>query len=109
MVTKLFGLNRRMVKYTDARVAKTNEALQGIQGVKMYTWEENFFKALNQSRQEELDNLGVVSKLVGASRAYMNSLPSFVAVVSFTAYALAIGDKVKASILFAVLIAFEQL
>jgi ABC-type multidrug transport system fused ATPase/permease subunit len=36
---KLFGINRKMVKFTDERVKTVNEALQGIRCVKMYTWE----------------------------------------------------------------------
>jgi len=106
---KLYGLNRRVVKYTDTRIATTNEALQGIQGVKMYTWEDNFSASINKSRQEELSNLGEAAKLTGASRAYMTSLPGLVAVVSFTTYALTGSETVKASTLFAALIAFEQL
>ena len=37
---KLFQLNRNLVQHTDARVKSTNEAVQGIRCVKMYTWED---------------------------------------------------------------------
>jgi hypothetical protein len=44
IMKKMFGRNHQMAKFTDARVKTTNEALQGIQCVKMYTWEESFEK-----------------------------------------------------------------
>jgi ABC-type multidrug transport system fused ATPase/permease subunit len=106
---KLFGLNRSMVKYTDARVEKTNEALQGIQSVKMYTWEDKFAKTISESRQEEVNVLKSVAQLRGFSRAYMGALPGVVAVSSYVVYALAYDGDISASTLFAALIAFDQL
>jgi hypothetical protein len=38
IMKKLFALNRQMVGFTDARVKTTNEALQGMQSVKMFAW-----------------------------------------------------------------------
>jgi len=105
----LFGLNRKMVKYTDERVKTTNEALQGILCVKMYTWEKSFAKSISKSRDEELRYLKVASYLRGCSRAVVSSLPGIVAVVSFVVYASAAGGVVSASILFAALAAFDQL
>mmetsp|Transcript_842 Transcript_842/g.2339 ORF Transcript_842/g.2339 Transcript_842/m.2339 type:complete len:1469 (-) Transcript_842:87-4493(-) len=105
---KLFVLNRRMVKHTDARVKTTNEALQGIQCVKMYTWEDSFEAKVAAERKTELGFLKNVAYLRGFSRAYMSALPGIVAVVSFVVYA-AIGGAVTASTLFAALAAFDQL
>lgn len=110
IMQKLFGLNRAMVKYTDDRVKKTNEAIQGIRSVKMYTWEEQFQKVIAESRQKELDFLAKVAYLRGFSRAYMGALPTIVAVVSFAFYAsLYAKQDITASTLFSALIAFDQL
>ena len=98
-----------MVKYTDDRVRLTNEALQGIQGVKMYAWEDSFSKEIYKTRNDEVNLLGQLATLRGFSRAYMSSLPGLVVVVSFTMYATVKNETVKASTLFAALIAFEQL
>merc|ERR1719276_596035 len=89
IMSRLFGLNRGMVKFTDERVKTTNEAIQGIRCVKMYTWEESFQNAISNSRKLELDLLRKMSYLRGVSRAYMGALPGIVAVVSFIVYALA--------------------
>ena len=109
IMKRLFGLNRGIVKYTDDRVKTTNEAIQGIRCVKMYTWEDSFQKVISEGRQEELDILKRMSYLRGASRAYMGALPGIVAVVSFIVYALAGIGEINASTLFAALVAFGQL
>jgi ATP-binding cassette subfamily C (CFTR/MRP) protein 1 len=110
IMKKLYGLNSKMVKYTDQRVKTTNEALQGIQAVKMYTWEESFEKNIEKSRNEELSFLARVANLRGFSRAYMTALPGVVAVLSFVVFALATVDpSITASTLFAALVAFDQL
>lgn len=109
VMKKLFGLNRLMVKHTDARVEAVNEALQGIQGVKMYTWEDNVSKKVKSFRKEELKHLKSAAYLKGFSRAYMGALPGIVAVVSFVVYALTEDAEISASRLFAAIVAFDQL
>jgi ABC-type multidrug transport system fused ATPase/permease subunit len=109
VMKKLFGITRSMVKHTDARVESTNEALQGIQGVKMYTWEENISKKVEDFRNEELKQLKAAAYLKGFSRAYMGALPGIVAVVTFVVYALIGEDEIEASRLFAAIVAFDQL
>lgn len=108
VVKKLFGLNRSMVQYTDERVRTTNEALQGIQSVKMFAWEPNFGKMVNKSRHEELSILRRVAYLRGFSRAFISALPGLVAATSFVVYALAFTN-ISPSILFSALVAFDQL
>jgi len=106
----MFGRNHQMAKFSDKRVKQTNEALQGIQCVKMYTWEESFNKEISASRAGELMHLKAVAYLRGFSRAYMTALPGLVAVVSFATYAIAVPDAdISASVLFAALSAFDQL
>lgn len=110
IMKKLFSQNRELVKFTDSRVKTTNEAVQGIRCVKMYTWEESFQKVISESRRGELKFLAKVAYLRGFSRAYMGALPGIVAVVSFVVYALVYKDAtINASTLFAALVAFDQL
>lgn len=109
IMKRLFGLNRKMVIYTDSRVKTINEALQGVRSVKMYTWEGSFQRIISQARGEELTFLRRISYLRGFSRAYMGALPGIVAVVSFAVFARAVGGVPQASTLFAALVAFEQL
>jgi ABC-type multidrug transport system fused ATPase/permease subunit len=110
VMKKLFGMTRAIVKYTDARVESTNEALQGIQNVKIQTWEEQFLESISHQRKQELNFLKSSSYLKGFSRAYMGALPGIVAVMSFVVYALAFSTaEISASVLFSALVAFDQL
>ena len=106
---KLFGLNRQMVQYTDNRVKTTNEALQGMQSVKMFAWEDNFNANIGVYRNQELNLLRRIAYLRGFSRAYMSALPGLVAVASFVVLSLANTTDITASTLFAALAAFDQL
>ena len=110
VMKRLFALNRQMVKHTDARVESTNEALQGIQNVKMQTWEEEILTRITDKRTDELRFLRGAAYMTGFSRAYMSALPGLVAVCSFIAYALwRAGAQITASTLFSALVAFNQL
>lgn len=106
---KLFGQSRAMVKYTDERVKTTNEALQGIRCVKMYTWEDSLAQVIGQAREQELLSLRTIAYLRGFSRAYMSALPTVAAVTSFVVFAYATDRQISASTLFAALVAFDQL
>lgn len=110
VMKKLFALTRSIVKTTDARVEVTNEALQGIQSVKMQTWEDSFSSSISKLRSDELKTLKASAYLRGFSRAYMGALPGIVAVTSFIVYALAYsGADISPSTLFSALVAFDQL
>jgi ABC-type multidrug transport system fused ATPase/permease subunit len=109
IMSKIFGESRAMVKYTDERVKSVNEALQGILSVKMYTWEESFEKVIAKSRAEEMKSLRHIAYLRAASRAYMTSLPNLTAVITFIVYAYATSGEITAAILFASIVAFDQL
>lgn len=74
VMKKLFGNTHQMVKHTDARVESVNEALQGMQGVKMYTWEDNVTSKVENYRSEELKHLKRQALLRGFSRAYVSPL-----------------------------------
>lgn len=110
VMKRLFALNRKIAKHSDERVQATSEALQGIQSVKMQTWEGEVLAGISGRRDEELRYLKAGAYLRGFARAYMGALPGLVAVVSFVVYALWEKDAdLSASTLFAALVAFEQL
>ncbi|GKZ01209.1 hypothetical protein MPSEU_001072200 [Mayamaea pseudoterrestris] len=110
IMKRLFGLNYQYSRLTDTRVKTTNEAIQGIQSVKMFCWEDSFEKEINKSRNKELGLLKSVAYLRGFSTAYMTALPNIVAVICFVVYTFAYdGASNNASVLFAALAAFDQL
>lgn len=106
---KLMGINRAMVKDTDSRVKSTNEVLQGILGVKMAAWENQYAQVIRDSRAKELAFLKRNMYLGAFSSAYMFSIPAIVAVVALTVYAVNANGVVDAATLFTALSAFGQL
>lgn len=108
IMKRLFGLNRIMVKHTDARVKVSNEAMMGMQCLKMYSWEDQFIKKMEGHRKEEVALLKKAAYLRAFSRAYMGAVPVLVSVASFLTYA-AVNGEIRASILFTALAAFGQL
>lgn len=108
IMKRLFKLNASMVKITDSRVKLTNECLQGIQGVKMYGWEESFIRVIGSFRKQEHSQLTRIAYLRAFSRAYMGAVPAFVAAISMVTYAFT-GGNINASILFTALTTFGQL
>lgn len=110
VMKRMFAENHKMAKFTDARVKTTNEALQGMQSVKMYTWESSFEKEIREHRAGELSHLQAIAYLRAGSGAYMSALPGLVAVLSFVVYVLAVpGARISASLLFSALASFDQL
>jgi ABC-type bacteriocin/lantibiotic exporter with double-glycine peptidase domain len=55
--------NHSMAKLADSRIKTTNEALQGISCVKMYTWEQNFEQQITGFRDSELEHLKAIAYL----------------------------------------------
>lgn len=109
IMKKLGTLVGKIAIFTDARVETTNEAIQGVECVKMYSWEKSLMEKVNESRDKELEFLKQSAYLRGFSRAYMSTLPGIVAVCSFVVYATVSNGEIKASTLFAALVAFEFL
>lgn len=98
----------RVAKFTDKRVKSTNEALQGMLGVKMAAWEENFIERIRGFRAQELAALRKSQILTAFTFAYIIAIPAVTAVGAISFYALQNG-LINAATLFAVINAFSSL
>lgn len=105
----MLGIDRRVVKVTDERVKKVNEAIQGILGVKMAAWEDSFAKVLGTIRDNEVSMLRSTVWLKSFSSAYMMSTPALTAAVAIAVYATAGNGYIDAATLFTALNTFGQL
>jgi hypothetical protein len=56
----------------------SNEAMMGMQCLKMYSWEDQFIKKMEGHRQEEVALLKKAAYLRAFSRAYMGAVPVLV-------------------------------
>ena len=68
--------NRRAIsKATDHRIKVTNEVLQGIRAVKMYSWEGAYSEIVSAARDEELKALRTYNTWEALNLTIMNFTP----------------------------------
>ncbi|XP_038072989.1 putative ABC transporter C family member 15 [Patiria miniata] len=91
---------REGLAYGDRRLQKTNEILHGIRLIKLYGWEEIFYRSVEQIRKKELRwNLqrnichGLTSLIVASS-------PAIPTLVMFSTHTLLFGNRITADIAF---------
>ena len=80
------------MKKRDERVNFTNEVLQGIKALKLYSWEPLLAEQLEAKRSAELSSLISHNLLLAALITVINGLPAVVMAVSFILYSVAQGD-----------------
>ncbi|XP_055612034.1 probable multidrug resistance-associated protein lethal(2)03659 [Uranotaenia lowii] len=80
---------------TDERVRLMNEIIQGIQVIKMYTWEKPFAKLVALSRKKEIKIIRYVSYIRGTLLSFIMFTTRVSIFISLVAYAL-LGNYVTA-------------
>jgi ABC-type bacteriocin/lantibiotic exporter with double-glycine peptidase domain len=108
VMMSLQRLNRAVVKFTDERVKVTNECLQGVLGVKMAAWEENFISTIGAMRLKEFKAYTSVQQYSAFMFSFMSTVPAITGVAALSVYAVQDGD-VNAAVLFASVVTFGQL
>lgn len=85
---KVKALSKIKMKYNDVRVKATNEVLNSIKSIKLYSWEKPMLDKLNHIRNDlELQNLkkiGITSNLI---HLLWNCLPILITCFTFAVYA----------------------
>ncbi|XP_058458133.1 probable multidrug resistance-associated protein lethal(2)03659 [Malaya genurostris] len=80
---------------TDERVRLMNEIIQGIQVIKMYTWEKPFAKLVAMARKKEIKVIRYVSYIKGILLSFIMFTTRVSIFISLIAYAL-LGNFVTA-------------
>ncbi|KAH9261828.1 hypothetical protein BASA81_000484 [Batrachochytrium salamandrivorans] len=109
VMKSLIANDRKAVKITDERVKVVNEAIQGVMGVKMSSWEDSLSAKIESIRQREVALLRQSIGLKAFSSAYMMSTPAMTAVVAIAVYASVLGGVINPSVMFSALNTFSQL
>lgn len=111
--TKLVQMQARLRKQTvlisDRRVKMMNEILQGIKAVKFYAWERPFATELGKIREEELQTLRATIWVRSGFTALMMSVPTIIALVTFTFFAGVFKNELKPNKVFAGIALLNQL
>ncbi|KAI9091703.1 P-loop containing nucleoside triphosphate hydrolase protein [Phlyctochytrium arcticum] len=97
------------MKHTDERIKRTSEVLNGIKIIKLFAWEESFFKRIDQTRIQELKFLKKANVLSALFYGISYIIPSLVAVATFIVYQVALGQELNAEIIFPALALINQL
>ncbi|XP_071784445.1 ATP-binding cassette sub-family C member 9-like isoform X2 [Asterias amurensis] len=100
---------KKFMEQSDERLKKTNELLQGIKLIKLYGWEDIFYKAISKVRALE-----IVAMMKQRGWHVILSLcssvsPLLVALVSFSMYTKLTGNPLTPDIAFTALAVFGQL
>ncbi|EAL40076.2 AGAP006427-PB [Anopheles gambiae str. PEST] len=98
---KTSELRLRTALRTDERVRLMNEIIQGIQVIKMYTWERPFAALVAMARKKEIKVIRYVSYIRGILLSFIMFTTRVSIFLSLVAYALA-GQVVTAEKAFAI-------
>ncbi|XP_050098722.1 probable multidrug resistance-associated protein lethal(2)03659 [Anopheles aquasalis] len=94
-------LRLRTALRTDERVRLMNEIIQGIQVIKMYTWEKPFASLVAMARKKEIKVIRYVSYIRGILLSFIMFTTRVSIFISLVAYAL-LGEIVTAEKAFAI-------
>ena len=90
-VMKSAKIFRENAKTTDRRLKYENELYASMNVVKMYAWEDSFKERINSVRTKELGLLWEAKLLQMWNSFFINAIPVFVTVLTFSIYAVFIG------------------
>lgn len=110
LMVKLGALRKKQMQGTDERVKQTNEIIQGVRAIKMYSWESNFAERINHWR--ETAELSIIARaaIIGALNfTVIVVAPTIILVITFLFYTAVQGESMKGSIVFTVVTVFERL
>ncbi|GFR43059.1 hypothetical protein Agub_g4065 [Astrephomene gubernaculifera] len=89
IAARLGGMRRELMKWTDRRVGRMNELINGIQMIKFYAWEESFRAAVAECRGQEASILRRFAWWQGVFGLLLFYGPVAVALFTFGSYAIA--------------------
>lgn len=100
---------KAMMGVTDKRIQKLNETFLSIRIIKLFAWENNFFKDIMKIRTEELHHLKMRMFFWGCQSFVWFAIPTTITVISFYCYTVIEGKPLTAPIAFTALSLFTLL
>ena len=80
--------SKKNMKLKDTRIKIMNEILDGMKVLKLYAWEKSFQEKVENIRKKEVKNLKKYMYFFGVQKFVFNSIPYFVAIVTFATFVL---------------------
>lgn len=109
LASLLGTLQKKSLAITDKRIQKLNEAFQAIRIIKFFSWEENFEKDIQNTRDKELNMLLKRSIVWALSSLVWFITPSIVTSASFAVYIYVQGQTLTTPVAFTALSLFALL
>ncbi|XP_070536030.1 ATP-binding cassette sub-family C member 9-like [Ptychodera flava] len=106
---KMASLQRKVLIFSDRRLKKSNEALQGIKLLKLYGWEELFCTAIEAVRSKEVSQMMKAGVFIIITSFLSQATPIIVTFISFVVYSLTSPSPLTPELAFASLALFNQL
>lgn len=97
------------MRQRDQRCGVLQQLLQGVRVVKMYAWDDCFFRRIMQDRSTEVNLLRRWWNALGVSRLQWQLTPFLVSAASFSFFLLLQGEQLDAATAFAALALFNVL
>ncbi|XP_041046050.1 ATP-binding cassette sub-family C member 9-like [Carcharodon carcharias] len=105
---RFISIQRKTMEYSDERIKKSNEMLQSIKLLKLYSWEGIFIKAVEMAREKELKYMLKGAVYVIASLFLTQVTPLLATMVTFTIYSSLNGSPLTANKAFSALALFDK-
>jgi len=101
-MSSMGALRRRITVHNDNRIKVTNEVLQGIRAVKLYSWEGFFARKILGIRDEELAAVRAYALQGAVNSMLMQTAPILVMIVTLIAYVGSGGNFSAATVFTAI-------
>ncbi|XP_006820965.2 ATP-binding cassette sub-family C member 9-like [Saccoglossus kowalevskii] len=102
-------IQKHVLKFSDNRLKKSNELLQGMKLLKLYGWEEIFCSAIEQVRKREVKKMLKLGGFLIATNFITQATPVTVTLISFAVYSLVSPLPLTPELAFSSLALFQQL
>ncbi|XP_072027511.1 ATP-binding cassette sub-family C member 9-like isoform X2 [Amphiura filiformis] len=100
---------KNIMAHSDDRLKQTNEMLQGIKVIKLYGWEDVFFKNINAARAKEILNLIKQLSWRILLVVLTQAAPLLVTLVAYSLYSKFENKPLTPDVTFAALSVFNQM
>ncbi|XP_072323664.1 ATP-binding cassette sub-family C member 9-like isoform X2 [Scyliorhinus torazame] len=108
-ISKRFvSIQRRTMEYSDERIKKSNEMLQSIKLLKLYSWEGIFIKAVEVAREKELKYMLKGAVYVVSTLFLTQVTPLIATTLTFSIYSSLSGSPLTADKAFSALALFDK-
>uniref|UniRef100_UPI00398F0A29 ATP-binding cassette sub-family C member 8-like isoform X2 n=1 Tax=Pristiophorus japonicus TaxID=55135 RepID=UPI00398F0A29 len=108
-ISKRFAfIQKRTMECSDERIKKSNEMLQSIKLLKLYSWEGIFIKTVEVAREKELKYMLKGAVYVIATLFLTQVTPVLATMVTFSIYSSLSGSPLTANMAFSALALFDK-